>query len=1248
MSRTRKWLTGIGAAIGVLVLAVVVLLAWLLYTPSGLHFALDRGAAMTHGRFAYASAQGSIAGGLAIDGLRYKTDTGDTVKVRHAAVDLKFWAILTHHVDVRRARIDGIKLDLGPSKAPAGKSSSFSLKPPLGFTVALHDVRLTDIAISKQGQPTFQASGLALGLLWSPRTLTITQLALRAPAGRVNLKGTLATAPGYAGHGRATIDWTRKGSHYAGTLTFKSDGHTARLEARFTAPAPINLNASVALNQAHAWTLSFKAPTFAATDLPALPAALHTLAVDIHGAGDSHGGKLKGKVVANGHTMLIDPAKFRYASKTLTLDPLRLASPAMPGVATATGKVHLGKTPMTMALDANWQGVQLPADLVGQKLATHGTMHLAGSADHMTLAGALAIGPPKKLADLQLHLVKTTQAIELNTLKLVQKHGGLDAHGRIRLKPHVSWKLDAVAKRFNPGAILAGWNGAMDFRLATTGKLASQGPDISLRLDHAGGTLRGKSIAGSKADLTITRHNFLDGSLTLVAGHSRIHAVGKSGDQTDARIALDIASLADWMPEASGALKGRFTARGQWPKLAVAGHLQGDHLRARGRHIDSLRLQASIPNLARPGGKLDLTLSGVAASGLDFASVKLIGSGDAASHHLKLDAKGKQLSATLTLAGSWEAKNKRWTGRLSGVQFTLAGMPTWRQQQVTTVTWHKGAMAISQLCLAAGQPQLCLAGSRQADGTFKARYSLQRLPLQLLAALASKTAPLQAQGEISGSGKIVGTGTGGFNGQASLAVSQGRIGLVSAPNQPLLAWSAITVNAAADGQNEHVTLQGKLANGGHLDGSIDVEGAARKLGGTIDVDLRSLAALSAFSPQITNVKGTVAGRLELAGTISAPRFTGRIQARGFGAELPRAGITLHDGNFAISGNPDGKLALTGQIASGKGVLHIDGSAGIGTNAPLTLNIKGDKVLVADMPAAHVLASPDLHMVRKNGALQLSGEVTIPSAKVALEKLPGQGPTQASPDVVVVDAPAPKKTTPLNLTANITVKFGDHIQLEGYGFKGNVHGQLAIAVAPGRPVLGRGQILVSGKYQAYGQDLTIDDGRVLFAGTRIDDPGLDLRAVRRFRQQDVTVGLNIRGTAQHPVLTVFSDPAMPQADALSYLVAGRPAGQLRNGQGDAVSAAAQALGGLAANRLGGAIGSRLGVQAGVSNSQALGGSAFTAGKYLSPRLFLSYGVGLFIPGQVITLRYTINRFLNFEAENATTGNRASLNYKIEKN
>jgi translocation and assembly module TamB len=133
------------------------------------------------------------------------------------------------------------------------------------------------------------------------------------------------------------------------------------------------------------------------------------------------------------------------------------------------------------------------------------------------------------------------------------------------------------------------------------------------------------------------------------------------------------------------------------------------------------------------------------------------------------------------------------------------------------------------------------------------------------------------------------------------------------------------------------------------------------------------------------------------------------------------------------------------------------------------------------------------------------------------------------------------------------------------------------------------------------------------------------------------------------LTVFSNPVMEQSDALSYLVTGKPLSQVKGGEGSMVNAAAQALGSATGNLLAKSIGSKLGIDdIGVSSSDALGGnSAFTVGKYLSPRLYLSYGVGLFEPGQVITLRYRLSKRWSFEAQNATDFNRASLNYRIEK-
>ena len=1246
MSRTRKWLLGVGIAVLALFAALFAALAWVLYTPSGLRFALDRGAAVMHGQFAYAGANGTLAGETTIMGLRWRDAAGDTLHIDHAIVDLQPWALLGRRIHVRKARIDGVVFDMAPA-APSKKSGGFSLqslKPPL--TIVLDDTRITDIQVRRMGRPVFAADSLAIAGLWSADQLKLDTLDLRAPNGHIALQGTLSLASGYRGNGRATIDWSQGGTRYIGAVTSRSDGRRARLEVGLSSPMRVNLGADVALAAGHAWRMSLTVPPFDASDLSVLPASVKTLSLDLHGTGNMQGGKLEGQLVANGHTVLVDPAQFRYDGKTLVLDPLRLRSPAVPGTATATGMVHLDATPMTASLDVAWQGVRLPAGLAGQPLDTHGNLHVDGSAQRFAAKGALAVGPPGRPVDLRVDLAGTPKTIELHSLKLVQKNGGFDARGSIDLAPRTAWKLDATARRFDPGAILAGWNGSLNFDLSTQGTITARGPEAKFRLTDVTGSLRGRDLAGSGADLRVTPGNLLDGALMLVAGESRIRATGKPGDRTDATVTIDIASLEDWLPQAGGSLQGRFTVQGVWPRLAVAGKMRGSGLNEAGIHADSLDLTASIPDISEPGGDFRLKLAGVHASGLDFARVDLRGQGTATAHRLSLDASGKQLGAQLTLTGSWQAKARRWTGTLSDVELTPQGLPAWRQQQPTAITWQAGAATLSQFCLAAGSAHLCLSGSRNRGGAIAVDYDLRNLPLQMFASLVSGANPLQATGTIGGSGHLTLT-AGALNGKATLSAGAGSITYASQVGRPLMAWTGIQLIVDAAGASQHLRLHGALGDGGRLDGDVTLSGPTHSLDGSIEVNLHSLAFLAALTPEIANVQGSLAGRLALAGTLAAPRFQGGIQTRGLAAELPRAGLKLRNGEFAITGDPQGRLTIQGHITSGNGALHISGTTGLSAGSPLALAIQGDKVLVADIPAAHVVASPDLRIARAEGAFTISGSVAIPSASIKVEKLPGQGPARASPDVVIVDEPPKAEIAPLAMNADIEVTLGDDVKVAGYGFDGKVHGQLAVHVRPGQTATGRGAVQVTGTYTAYGQNLTIERGRLMFAGTRLDNPGLDIRAVRELRSQDVTVGLSIRGTAQRPVLTVFSDPAMEEAEALSYLVTGRPLNALSGGESDALNAAAQTLGGLAGDRLAKSIGSRLGIEAGVASSEALGGSAFTAGKYLSPRLFISYGVGLFTPGQVITLRYTLNRFLQFEAENATTGNRASLNYRIEK-
>jgi translocation and assembly module TamB len=450
-------------------------------------------------------------------------------------------------------------------------------------------------------------------------------------------------------------------------------------------------------------------------------------------------------------------------------------------------------------------------------------------------------------------------------------------------------------------------------------------------------------------------------------------------------------------------------------------------------------------------------------------------------------------------------------------------------------------------------------------------------------------------------------------------------------------------------------VRANFDDGGRLDGQIGITGAQQALSGQLALHLNSLAPVELFTAELASVKGNLDGNFHFGGTLKQPAITGQALIAGFAAEVPSAGLKLSEGRVAVS-TTDAKLfRIDGTVKSGDGSLAIAGTAGIGTHAQTSLTLKGSRFTAADIPAAKVVVSPDLTIRQSAQGIDIGGSVAMDSADVNVEKLPGAGATKASPDVVIVDEKQQEQAaSQMPIRAAVKVDLGRKTHLIGMGLDGKLNGTLTVIEKPGRATTGQGQIGVSGTYRAYGQNLQIERGQLLFASTPIDNPGLNIRAARKLNpnatiDEGQEVGLLVSGTAQRPILTVFSNPVMEQSDALSYLITGKPLSEVKGGEGNMVSAAAQALGSAGGDLLAKRIGAHLGVDdIGVSSSEALGGnSAFTVGKYLSPRLYLSYGVGLFEPGQVITLRYRLSKRWNFEAQNATDFNRASLNYRFER-
>jgi translocation and assembly module TamB len=514
---------------------------------------------------------------------------------------------------------------------------------------------------------------------------------------------------------------------------------------------------------------------------------------------------------------------------------------------------------------------------------------------------------------------------------------------------------------------------------------------------------------------------------------------------------------------------------------------------------------------------------------------------------------------------------------------------------------------------------------------------------------------MRADGEVHGEGTLKRSAAGALSGQATLASDRGSVTNIQQAQRPLLAWRGLTVDARLAPGHQQLEAHAALNADGRLDGRVTIDGDARALGGELILNLDSLAPLELLTSELANVQGRLDGRFGFAGTLAQPAVTGQATVDGFAAEVPALGLKLADGTVVLRAPDAQHVELDGHVRSGKGTLVIGGSYGLAAQTPSAITLTGQNVTVADIPASQVVLTPDLRVQRDVQGVHVTGDVALDSADVNLDRLPGGGATKASSDVVVVDEREQEAAAAqLPIYARVKVDLGRRAHLTGKGLDGKLAGTLTVIEEPGRATRGQGQIAVSGTYQAYGQDLHIEAGKLLFAGTPIDNPGLDLRAVRSLNpnatiDEGQEVGLLITGTAQRPVLTVFSNPPMEQSDALSYLITGKPLSQVSGGEGDMVGAAAQALGSAAGDLLAKSIGSRLGIdEIGVSSNEALGGeSAFTVGKYLSPRLYLSYGVGLFEPGQVITLRYRLSQRWNLEVQNATEFSRASLNYRLER-
>jgi len=426
---------------------------------------------------------------------------------------------------------------------------------------------------------------------------------------------------------------------------------------------------------------------------------------------------------------------------------------------------------------------------------------------------------------------------------------------------------------------------------------------------------------------------------------------------------------------------------------------------------------------------------------------------------------------------------------------------------------------------------------------------------------------------------------------------------------------------------------------------LSLDAASQTLQANARLDFRELELIEALLPEIEQLQGKLALNLNVDGILAQPRLSGRAEMLESALRIPRLGLTIDNIRMTGASEDDGNFNFIVDANSGDGNLSIKGTSLLNAAEgwPTTISIKGDNFEVSRIPEAAVKVTPDLVVKLEHQTIDIQGDLLIPYAKLQPKDITTAA--RVSDDTVILggdEVPEPKWL----VTTRINVVLGERVTFFGFGFEGQLGGQLLVEEKPGQVASGTGTInIVEGRYRAYGQRLDIENGRLLFTGGPLTNPGLDLRAVRK--SNAVTTGIKVRGRLQQPQLELFSIPAMGQTDTLSYLLLGRPMESASGEEGAMMAQAALALGLAGGDRLARTIGDRFGLDEMRVESDDSGDQAsLVVGRYLSPRLYVSYGVGLIESFNSLNLRYQISEKWQLKAVSGENQG-ADFLYSIER-
>lgn len=803
----------------------------------------------------------------------------------------------------------------------------------------------------------------------------------------------------------------------------------------------------------------------------------------------------------------------------------------------------------------------------------------------------------------------------LPELKLTAGQGKAEGHLNLQFADGIAWDTALDLSALNPAYWVAELPGTLAGPLRSKGEFKNEHLKLDADLDLKG-RLRGQTaVLAAKAEGAGEQWTLAN--LDIRLGDNRINGSGSLQQRLAGQIDIKLARLAQLWPQLRGQVNGRLDVAGSLnaPQGKLA--LKGQQLAFADNRLQSLTLDANLDNAQR--AKIDLKGSGIQSGDTQVGTLTASAQGDIKYQKVQLDLAGPLVKLALALDGNLDKGN--WRGRLASGD-VQAGGQDWKLQAPAKIErLADGKLTFAAHCWVSGPASLCGEDQRLMPEP-KLRYHLKQFPIDSLAAFLPKD--FAWQGKLNADLQLD-LPDSGPKGVVSVDASGGILRVKEKDQWLDFPYDTLKLETTLNPKRIDTQLNFRGGKLGELlvQAQINPLPKNKPITGNFSLAGLDLAVARPFVPMVETLTGKLNGNGRISGGLLAPQVNGNVNLVGGEVSGPELPISLEGLNVQalIAGE---SVQLNGAWRSGKaGQGSLKGQIDWGQALVVDLSLQGSQLPVTVEPYAVLEVAPDLKISLKNDKLAVAGKVHIPRGDITVRELP-PSTVKVSDDTVIVGSQTEEGKPPMAMAMDIDVVVGeDKLNFSGFGLTAKVQGQVHI----GDNLDTRGELwLNDGRYRAYGQRLDVRRARLLFAGP-LDQPYLDIEAIRK--TDDVVAGIRLSGSAEQPTTQIFSEPAMSQEQALSYLVLGRPLSSTGE-DNNMLAQAALGLGLMGSAGVTSDLANKLGIQDFDLDTQGSGNNtAVVASGKITEKLSLRYGVGVFEPASTIALRYLLSKKVYLE-------------------